>query len=301
MLEQKQKKQIDISFVILHYLVSEQTIKSIESIQNNIDVENYIIVIVDNGSNNGSIELINEVIKNNDKIVILKNKENLGFANGNNTGIEYINENYDCNFVCVLNNDVYLKSKNIYASVKHEYELSKFAVAGPKIYIKDGSINSNPKSTEIFSYKNVKYRQLEINIYYFLYKIHLDKIVNILKKRKKTISNTTNNNEKQYKVQLHGCFFIFSKKYFEYFTGLDPRTFLYMEEEILFQHLLNKNLVSVYVPEIEVFHEEDSSTNAVFNNKPRKKEIFLLKHHKKSIKILLDVMKEAKYINNSHN
>ena len=44
----------------------------------------------------------------------------------------------------------------------------------------------------------------------------------------------------------------------------------------LFQHLLNKNLVSVYLPEIEVFHEEDSSTNAVFNNKPRKKEIFLI-------------------------
>ena len=301
MLEQKQKKQIDISFVILHYLVSEQTIKSIKSIQKNIDVENYIIVIVDNGSNNGSIEFITDFIKDNDRITILKNPKNLGFANGNNTGIEYINEHYDCNFVCVLNNDVYLQSNNIYSVVNQEFNLSNFAVAGPKIFTKDGNINSNPKSTEIFSYKNVKYRQLEINIYYFLYKIHLDKIVNILKKRKKTISNTTNNNEKQYKVQLHGCFFIFSKKYFEYFTGLDPRTFLYMEEEILFQHLLNKNLVSVYLPEIEVFHEEDSSTNAVFNNKPRKKEIFLLKHHKKSIKILLDVMKESKYMNNSQN
>ena len=121
--------KIDIGFVILHYLVSEQTKKSIESISKNIDTENYKIVIVDNFSNNGSIENIEQYINNDNKIIILRNDKNLGFANGNNTGITYINKNYDCNFICVLNNDVYLQSITLFSEIQKEYDLSSFAVA----------------------------------------------------------------------------------------------------------------------------------------------------------------------------
>ncbi len=286
-------QHINISFVILHYLVSDQTKKSIDSIKKNIDTDNYIIVIVDNFSNNGSIEEIEKYVKNSEKIVVVKNEKNLGFANGNNAGIKYINQNYNCDFICVLNNDVYLKSSNIYSEIMKEYITSSFAVAGPKIYTKDGKTTSNPKGTDIFTYKSVKHRQIEINVYYFLYKMHLDSVVQLLEKRKvsKSTTNKKENNQKIYKVQLHGCFYIFSKKYFDYFDGFDSRTFLYMEEEILFQHLLNKNLISVYLPQIEVFHEEDASTNAMLQKRPRNKQIFFLKHHRKSICVLLDIIK----------
>ena len=114
-------QHINISFVILHYLVSDQTKKSIDSIKKNIDTDNYIIVIVDNFSNNGSIEEIEKYVKNSEKIVVVKNEKNLGFANGNNAGIKYINQNYNCDFICVLNNDVYLKSSNIYSEIMKEY------------------------------------------------------------------------------------------------------------------------------------------------------------------------------------
>ncbi len=288
-------QHINISFIILHYLVSDQTKKCIDSIKKNIDTDNYLIVIVDNFSNNGSIEEIEKYVKDDEKITILKNKQNLGFANGNNAGIKYINQNYNCDFICVLNNDVYLKSTNIYSEIKDEYVASSFAVAGPKIFTKDGKTSSNPKGTNIFTYKSVKHRQIEINVYYFLYKIHLDRVVQLLEKRKmpKSTTEKKENNNKIYKVQLHGCFYIFSKKYFEYFDGFDSRTFLYMEEEILFQHLLNKNLVSVYLPQIEVFHEEDASTNAMLQKRPRTKQIFFLKHHRKSIRVLLNIIKKS--------
>ncbi len=287
-------KHLDISFVILHYLVAEQTKKSIDSIKKNIDTENYLIVIVDNFSNNGSIENIEKFINHDNKIIILKNNKNLGFANGNNTGIKFINKNYNCNFICVLNNDVYLKSNNLFTEINNEYNLSTFAVAGPKIYTKDGKTTSNPKETKCFTYKNVKHRQIEIIIYYYLYKIYLDKIIKLIEKTKigKASDNKKQNDQKQYKVQLHGCFYIFSKKFFQYFEGFDTRTFLYMEEEILFQHLVNNNLTSVYLPTIEVYHEEDASTNAMLDKKPRNKNIFYLKNHKRSIKVLLNVMKK---------
>ena len=291
-------KELDIAFVILHYLVFEQTKKSIESIKKNVDTKNFLIVVVDNFSNNGSLEKLEQYINGDESVVIVKNQKNLGFANGNNSGINYINKNYDCRFICVLNNDVYLQSPNIFSALNNEYKVSDFAVAGPKIYTKEGRCDSNPKSTNVFSLKNIKHRQIEINLYYFLYKLHLDCLVNLLERRKNhnSVDLNTNKSEKTdkkiYNVQLHGCFYVFSKKYFEFYNGFDDRTFLYMEEEILFQHLLNKKLTSVYLPEIEVFHEEYGSTNVMLNNQTRTKKIFILKHHKNSIKVLLDVMKD---------
>lgn len=294
-------KHLDTAFVILHYLVSEQTKKCIDAITEKIDTQNYFIVIVDNFSNNGSIEEVENYINGNSKIKILKNSSNLGFANGNNTGIQYLNKNYDCDFICVLNNDVYLQSCNIYKVINKEFQISSFAVAGPKIYTKDGKDNSNPKRLEPFTKKSVVHRKIEIDIYYWLYTFHLSLLIRILDKRKKrqaviqnlNISETElPQNHRIYNIQLHGCFYIFSKKYFEYYDGFDPRTFLYMEEEILYQRLLNQKLVSVYLPEIEVFHEEDASTNAMLKKRPRSRQLFVLRHHRKSIKILLDVIKE---------
>ena len=69
-------------YVILHYLTAEDTINCVESIlkQN----EECKIIIVDNASNNGSIEQIEERYKKNTSIIIIKNEKNLGFADGNN-------------------------------------------------------------------------------------------------------------------------------------------------------------------------------------------------------------------------
>ena len=51
---------LDIGFVILHYLVSDQTKKCIDAIIKNVDSKNYMIVVVDDFSNNGSLEEIKE-------------------------------------------------------------------------------------------------------------------------------------------------------------------------------------------------------------------------------------------------
>ena len=64
---------------------------------------------------------------------------------------------------------------------------------------------------------------------------------------------------REYNVQLHGCFLCFSEEYFKHFDGFYPETFLYMEEDILFYLTQQKKLTTVYLPELKVFHKEDSS------------------------------------------
>ena len=78
-----------IVFIILHYLAEEETYRSVDSIKNKIDVEEYKIVIVDNGSPDQSGERLQRKYSNESKIDVILTGKNLGFAKGNNVGFKY--------------------------------------------------------------------------------------------------------------------------------------------------------------------------------------------------------------------
>lgn len=50
--------EINIAFVVLHYNVFQETINCVRSIISNIDTEKYIVIVVDNYSQNESYELL---------------------------------------------------------------------------------------------------------------------------------------------------------------------------------------------------------------------------------------------------
>jgi len=75
---------MEFCFVILHYKTAEDTIECVNSI-NRLNDE-CSIVIVDNASNNGSIEKVENEFKTLSNVTIIKNRENVGFAAGNNVG-----------------------------------------------------------------------------------------------------------------------------------------------------------------------------------------------------------------------
>ena len=74
---------------------------------------------------------------------------------------------------------------------------------------------------------------------------------------------------------------------------MDDRTFLYREEELLSIRLKKHNLNSVYSPNLQILHNEDSSTNAITKSN-RKKQIFVDKNLINSTKILIKELKEEK-------
>lgn len=79
---------------------------------------NYKIVVVDNGSTDGSIALLKKCFPS---VVIIETKKNLGYAEGNNVGIEYA-KRLRAEFVVLLNNDTrvhpdFLRAMASFASV----------------------------------------------------------------------------------------------------------------------------------------------------------------------------------------
>lgn len=90
-----------ISIIVLTYNGLEQFTKPcINSILKNMD-DNYEIIVVDNASGDGTGEYIRSLAKINNRIKLIENRKNYGYAGGNNIGIRSSNGDT----IILLNND----------------------------------------------------------------------------------------------------------------------------------------------------------------------------------------------------
>lgn len=89
-----------IIIVILNWNGKEDTLECLASVKK-LDYSNYEIVLVDNGSVDGSEDAISMQYPD---VTLLQTGENLGYAGGNNVGIRWALEQ-GADYVLVLNND----------------------------------------------------------------------------------------------------------------------------------------------------------------------------------------------------
>ena len=300
------KQKIDIGIIVLHYNNIDDTYNCIASIMNNFDTQSYRVVIVDNKSPNNSGEILKEKYKFDEKIKVILCESNNGFSVGLNVGIEYLLSFYDPKYVILSNNDVEILDKHLFLHLSEEYSQSGFAVLGPMIVTPDGRCDDNPIFDICYSRENAEY---DLNYWkhrLFFTKIGLERLYLFnrhhnwfIKTHKKKIYQQRKNRDpgifmtRRENIVVHGCFIVLSKKYFNFFNGLDAKTFMYAEEDILFVHLLEKKLLSVYQPRIVIYHKGGSSVNESFKIN-KKKKIFLYTNYIKAIEAYLTFISDIK-------
>lgn len=255
-----------VSFVILHYKTINDTIECIESILKLETDKQKSIIVVDNHT----LTEKEEQQLTNYPIHLIKLQENLGFAKANNIGCKYAIEHDHPDFLIVSNNDIIIEQKDF---IERIYEEEKFDLLGPKIKTDGGqSVNPFPvyKTKEEVINQINKTKKL-IKIYKSSILRNLLKIYTKIKSQIKGERLVYNGNTKQKNVALHGCFLIFSKHYYEKYTDVFFNdTFLYHEEEFLYQRIINDHLISIYNPDLEVFHKEGASLNSKYKNEYQK-------------------------------
>lgn len=277
-----------LSFVILHYKNIEETLLCLEKIKENVSDKDVSIVVVDNHTLIKSDK--EKIEKYTEDILMLE--ENLGFAKANNKGILYAKKKYNPNFYCVMNNDVFISQKNFIKEIKQVYKKYKFDMLGPKIDSPSGeSVNPFPvlDSLEKVKQEIDKCKKL-IKIYNSSLLTQLLKIYVNIKKIFIKIEKPVNAKNVLLQVPLHGCAIIFSKKYIEKYQDVFyNETFLFHEEEFLYHRVLRDNLISVYDPDLEVFHKEGSSIKADLKS-IRLSKLFREQERLKSLELLLKEM-----------
>ncbi len=297
-------RMFDIVFEILHYLAYDATVMTVDYIQKNIDTDNYHIVITDNASPDGSCEKLREKYADDERVTVINNLSNAGFTRGNNFGISYIRQHYESDFVVVMNNDVMLIDTALVYKLKRYYANEDFAVAGPNVVDIYGQV-SNPVDYELPTDKMIseringpkkllKYDKYGLmNIYNRISLISF-KMNRILKgeSKKKYIFDVKRD------VVLHGCMWIMSAKYFEYYEGLSDKEYMYGEEETLQLCLEAAGLKSIYMPDVTVLHLHQKSSKEAFKNS-RERDRFVAMNQMESWKEYLKLRDGLKSGNGS--
>jgi GT2 family glycosyltransferase len=242
---------MNIGIIVLNWKQPKLTIDTIESLLKIKSVGfDYQIVLVDNGSTDDSLPTLIQKYQTNPKIKILSLLQNLGYAGGNNFGIDYaLKNNFD--YVLLINNDVLVDPEFLQNLVKATKK-DPISILGPKIYFAPG-----------FEYHKDRYKKNEIgrviwsaggvidwnNVY--ASNIGIDEVDN---------GQFDNSNLKA--DFISGCCILVNTEIFRKIGKLDDDFFMYLEDVDFCQRAKKHGFSLNYVPKSIIWHVNSGSSQA---------------------------------------
>lgn len=240
-----------IGIVILNWNNFLATINLIDNIMDNVGGKFvYKLYVVDNGSEDNSVNIIKEHLSRYPESLfqVIESDINLGYAQGNNLGIEECIKE-ECEYITILNNDIILKAP-IFEEMADFLSLNDdIGLVTPKILNEDQSIQKwcARKETKII-HRFVVYSPLQ-----------------------RLLSKTKTYQEYFYDVQMmdspteielfSGAAFMMKREIFERVKMFDPNTFLYEEELILARKIRAIDKKIYLLPNVSVIHEDGGTTS----------------------------------------
>ena len=139
-------KNFKVSIVIVTYKTREVTLECLKSIYASNTKFSYEVIVVDNNSEDGTIEAI---IKEYPQVLLIASDKNNGFSRGNNLGIRECKGDY----ILLLNSDTLL-FENSMENLVESADIKGYKICGPKLLNKDQTIQRSwfnfPSAIKIF-------------------------------------------------------------------------------------------------------------------------------------------------------
>lgn len=225
--------------VVLHYKGKEFTRQCLLSLNKaKTDSFSFQTIVVDNGF----LESIDDLKKEFSDKIFISNKENLGFAEGNNVGIRYALK-HGADYVMLLNNDTLVDSQMIVQLIKVGESDKKIGVLGPKIYFAPG-----------YEFHKERYKPDEQGkvLWYAGGIIDWD---NILASHRGVDEVDKGQYDKQIETDfVSGCAMLVKKEVLEKIGLLDKRYFLYLEDNDFCQRAKRAGFKVIYSPKACLWH-----------------------------------------------
>jgi len=121
-----------VFIIVLNWNGKDDTLECLSSLLK-LDYPNFETVVVDNGSTDGSEEVIRSLFP---KVCFIQTGRNLGYAGGNNVGIMHALA-HGADYVWLLNNDTTVDPQALTALVESAAADPRIAFVGSKIYYYD--------------------------------------------------------------------------------------------------------------------------------------------------------------------
>lgn len=231
-----------LSVVILNYNVKhflELCICSVQKAISTIDAE---IIVVDNASEDGSVEMMQKRFPD---ITYVYNTENTGFPKGNNIGVAKAKGAY----LCILNPDT-IVPEDIFNHLADRYsKLDRPGILGCKLI--DGKGHFLPESKRSTPTPWVAFTKIS----------GLHRLFSNNDKIKTYYATHLNQNQEGKTDILVGAFMFMKTELYRELGGFDERCFMYADDIDLSYRSLQRNRHNYYVPSVQVIHFKGESTS----------------------------------------
>ena len=241
---------MDVSVIIVNYKTADLVIDCVRSIFEQTQGSDLEIIVVDNCSEDDSIEKLKAALGEKIKVVI--SPENLGFGKGNNLGAEYASGRY----LFLLNPDTYLLNDAIGILADFLDAHPEAGVAGGKLYFPDQS----PSPSFCRAFDTTEAERREAAWHTILGRKSKEKLGH---RSEQLFSDSFNHTDEPLPVAyVFGADMMIRRELFQKFNGFDPDFFMYAEEEELSYRISRAGYQIVNVPAAKIVHLEGASTQS---------------------------------------
>lgn len=188
-----------------------------------VNYHNYEIIVVDNGSTDDSGVRIKEYFPD---VIVIRNKENLGYTGGCNTGIDYACRVMDIEYCLILNNDTVIEDENFLNTLVTSAENQEtLGIVAPVVY-------------DYFSPQTIQSAGVRVNLF-----IGRARLITRL------------GEPPIWTDAVHGCAFLVKRNVINEVGGLDDRFYLYWEETDYCLRVQKAGYRILIIPETSIFHK----------------------------------------------
>lgn len=231
---------MDLSIIILSYNTKDITDECLNRLQSSVvscqaKLNNNIeVIVLDNASSDGSVEMIESKHK---WVSLIKSKINTGYSGGNNLAAKQAK----FPLILFLNSDVYVEEDTLEKTLEY-FENHQCDVLGVKLLYENGSLQ--PSAGHLPN---------PLNTVFWI--LGLGQIFNPFHPKDEEFFS------KERKVGwVMGAFFMIKKEIFQKAGGFDEKIFMYMDEVDLCKRVKRAGFKVCFTSSITVFHLHRASS-----------------------------------------
>lgn len=247
---------MDVSVIIVNYNTKQLLYDCLKSIYTQTKEITFEVIVSDNGSVDGSIEMIKEKFP---KVIIVENKENLGFGKANNIAAKNARGKY----LFFLNSDTLLLNNAI------KLFFDEAEACEEERILASWLLDINREIAISYGFFTTFYKHCFMELYTYF--------PGVLKLRRLFIRKK---NRKCQKTSLRvdfvsGADLFISTNVFSRLKGFDPHIFMYYEDDDLCRRAAEIGCKSFIIESPEIVHLEGKSSNNSIKKMMIKEKSFL--------------------------
>lgn len=236
-------KKIELSIVIVNFNTAEITVNCLQSIKKYPPSVEYEIIVIDNASSDNSLKFLSK-----QKITLIKNSKNYGFAYANNQGITKAKGEY----ILLLNSDTLVTKNSIGCLLDFAKSKKNLGAVVPKLLNSDKSTQAS-----VFRFPTIN---RAIKQYWFGINQFLEKFA------------PQNTNPVKVEAAVMAAFLI-TPLALKKVGKLNEKYFMYYEDIDYCRKLKKENLDIYYIPDSKVIHLHGASGKNLAHSKDQWKRL----------------------------